>query len=76
MLGIKNEEEINVDDPCSDEFYEYFRRIAKNNTRIYEEVFNAVPTNQIKRFSDIDDYLQQPKLKETDPQTVTTSLIF
>ncbi len=73
-MGIKNEEEINVDDPCTDEFYEYFRRIAKNNTEIYEEVFNTVPTNQIRQFDDIKPYVQRSKLKNTDPQTVTISL--
>ena len=69
MLGITNEE-INVDDPCTDEFYEYFRRTAKHNTQIYEEVFNTVPTNQIRQFDDIKPYVQRSKLKDTDSQTV------
>ncbi|CAF1294151.1 unnamed protein product [Rotaria sordida] len=69
LLGIKNEEEINVDDPCSDEFYQYFRRIAQKNTQIYEEVFNSLPTNQIRRFADVEAYEKRSKLKETDPQT-------
>ncbi|CAF4014666.1 unnamed protein product [Adineta steineri] len=69
ILGIENEEEINVDDPCTDEFYEYFRRIAKNNTQIYEEVFNTIPTNQVRQYDDIEAYSQRPSLKDTDPQT-------
>ncbi|CAF1160764.1 unnamed protein product [Rotaria sp. Silwood1] len=69
LLGIKNEEEINVDDPCSDEFYQYFRRIAQQNTKIYEEVFNSLPTNQIRKFTDVEAYEKRSKLKETDPQT-------
>jgi hypothetical protein len=76
MLGIKNKEEINVDDPSSDEFYEYFRRTAKTNTRIYEEVFNTLPTNQIRRFNEIDTYVQRSKLRDTDPQAVIMLLIF
>ena len=70
MLGIKDDDKINVDDPCSDELYNYFRQIAKKNTEIYEEVFNAVPTNKIRQFADIEDYNIQPKLKETDPHKV------
>ncbi|CAF3288002.1 unnamed protein product, partial [Rotaria sp. Silwood2] len=69
LLGIKNEDEMNVDDPCSDEFYQCFRRIAQQNTQIYEEVFNSLPTNQIRRFADVEAYEKRPKLKETDPQT-------
>jgi len=71
ILGIKNEEEINVDDPCSDEFYEYFRRTAKTNAQIYEEVFNTLPTNRIRTFNEVQTYVQRPKLKETDPLAVT-----
>ncbi|CAF4172153.1 unnamed protein product, partial [Adineta steineri] len=69
ILGIKNEEEVNIDDPCSDEFYEYFRRIAKTNTDIYEEVFNSIPTNKIRKFVDVEPYKEKSKLKETDPKT-------
>ncbi|CAF1527569.1 unnamed protein product, partial [Didymodactylos carnosus] len=39
MLGILNEnpENINVDDPVSDAFYNRFRQISQQNTSIYEE---------------------------------------
>ncbi|CAF4325543.1 unnamed protein product, partial [Rotaria sp. Silwood2] len=69
MLGIKNEEEMSVDDPCSDEFYEYFRRTAKMNAQIYEEVFNTLPTNRVKNFVEVEDYVQQVKLRDIDPLT-------
>jgi hypothetical protein len=69
-LGVTNDDKINVDDPCSDEFYEYFRQTAKNNAQIYEEVFNTLPTNHIRRFIDVDIYARRPKLKETDPLAV------
>ncbi len=71
-MGIKNEEEMNVDDPCSDEFYEYFRQTAKNNAQIYEDVFNTLPTNRIRNFTEVEKYVQKPKLKETDPLAVCT----
>ncbi len=73
ILGIKSEEEINIDDPCSDEFYEYFRLTAKNNAQIYEEVFNTLPTDRIRNFSEVQTYVQRPKLKETDPLAVIFS---
>ncbi|CAF0767503.1 unnamed protein product [Adineta ricciae] len=69
VLGIKDDDKIDVDDPCSDELYNYFCQIAKKNTEIYEEVFNTVPTNKIRRFADIEEYNKQSKLKETDPHT-------
>ncbi|CAF2814370.1 unnamed protein product [Rotaria sp. Silwood2] len=65
---IKNEDESNLDDPCSDEFYQYFRRIAQQNTEIYEEVFNSLLTNQVRRFIDVEAYEKRSKLKETDPK--------
>jgi len=70
MLGIKNDEEMSVDDPCSDEFYQYFRQTAKKNAQIYEDVFNTLPTNRIRNFTEAKKYIQQPKLKETDPLAV------
>lgn len=70
LLGIKNENDFSVDDPCSDEFYEHFRRVARNNALIYEEVFNTLPTDQIRLFSEVENYARRPKLKETDPLAV------
>jgi len=70
MLGIQNNEEINVDDPCSDQFYQYFRQTAKNNALIYEDEFNTIPTNRIRNFTQVENYVQRPKLKETDPLAV------
>ncbi|CAF4895451.1 unnamed protein product, partial [Rotaria sp. Silwood1] len=67
LLGIKNEEEMSVDDPCSDEFYEYFRRRAKANAQIYEEVFNTLPTNRVRTFIEVTEYTQKSKLRDTDP---------
>lgn len=66
ILGIKNDE-INVDDPCSDEFYEYFRSTARKNALIYEEVFNTLPTSTVRKFVDVEDYTDRPKLQRTDP---------
>ena len=71
LLGVENDE-VNVDDPCSDELYNYFRSTAKKNATIYEEVFNTIPTNTIRKFVDVEAYVDRPKLKETDPLAVWT----
>ena len=64
-----------MDDPCSDEFYNYFRQTARNNAQIYEDVFNTLPTNRIRLFTDVEDYTQRPKLVKTDPLAVNIDLI-
>ena len=75
ILGVTDENEVNVDDPCSDEFYNYFRQTARNNAQIYEDVFNTLPTNRIRLFTDVEDYTQRPKLVKTDPLAVNIDLI-
>ncbi|CAF0855862.1 unnamed protein product [Rotaria sordida] len=67
MLGIQNKQDMSVEDPCSDEFYEYFRRIAKSNAQIYEEVFNTLPNNRVRTWADVNTYTQRSKLRDTDP---------
>ncbi|CAF3424732.1 unnamed protein product [Rotaria socialis] len=69
MLGIQfdNPNNINVNDPVSDEFYNYFRDVAKKNTLIYEEVFATLPSDRVRRFDQVALYTDAPKLKETDP---------
>jgi phospholipase D1/2 len=69
-LGFENNEKISVDDPCSDEFYEYFRQTAKNNAQIYEDVFNTLPTNRVRNFTQVEAYTQRSKLRDTDPLVV------
>ncbi|CAF1509742.1 unnamed protein product [Rotaria sordida] len=70
MLSIKNEKEMTVDNPCLDEFYEYFCRTVETTAQIYEEVFNTLPTNQIRNFVATGNYTEKSKLRDTDPLTV------
>lgn len=72
MLGIphENSNNININDPTSDEFYNYFRNIAKKNTLIYEEVFGTLPSDRVKKFDQVSQYTKIPKLKDTDPLKV------
>ena len=69
MLGIQFENPNNIDlnDPVSDEFYNYFRDVAKKNTLIFEEVFATLPSDRIRRFDQVGQYTEVPKLKDTDP---------
>lgn len=70
ILGNKNEKDLNVDDPCSDELYNYFRKTAEQNAQIYERVFNTLPVNRIRNFSQIEEYVGKPKFRDTHPHEV------
>ena len=74
MLGIQHENPHNIDisDPICDEFYHYFRDVARKNTLIYEEVFAALPSNRVRTVADMDGYNNGPKMKDTDPLQVGT----
>ncbi|CAF4634970.1 unnamed protein product [Rotaria sp. Silwood1] len=70
LLGIQFENPYNIDvtDPISDEFYFYFRHVARTNTLIYEEVFSTMPTDCEKNFDQVSEYMKKPKMKDTDPR--------
>ncbi len=72
MLGIKsdNSNNININDPVSDEFYNYFRELARKNTLIYEEIFATLPSDRVRKFDQISQYTEVPKLKDTNPLEV------
>ncbi|CAF0891625.1 unnamed protein product [Adineta steineri] len=69
LLGIQFENPQNIDlsDPVSDEFYNYFRDLAKKNTLIYEEIFATLPSDRVRKFDQVGQYTEAPKLKDTDP---------
>ncbi|CAF4256278.1 unnamed protein product [Rotaria sp. Silwood2] len=77
LLGIQFENPNNVDvtDPVSDEFYSYFRDVAKQNTLIYEKVFATIPTDHIRRFAQIPAYNKMATMKDTDPIRAQQELI-
>lgn len=72
MLGIPPDRPSSIDlsDPVSDEFYNYFRDVAKKNTLIYEEVFASLPSDRVRKFEHVGQYTEGPKLKDTDPKQV------
>ena len=75
MLGIalENPHHIDTTDPVSDDFYSYFRLVAKTNTLIYEEVFGTLPSNHARNFDQVNEYTTTEKLRYTDPARVKYS---
>ena len=69
LLGIhlENPKQIDVSDPVSDDFYNFFRAVAKKNTTIYEEVFGTVPTDRARNANQLNAYRMMPILKNIDP---------
>ncbi|OTF74092.1 phospholipase D1-like protein [Euroglyphus maynei] len=56
-----------VNDPISDHFWnEIWNARAKENTEIYEKVFPVMPTDDVRKLSDINTYLGREKLYKTD----------
>ncbi|XP_022672848.1 phospholipase D2-like isoform X2 [Varroa destructor] len=64
-----------VDDPVSDDFFNNtWKRIAKNNTRIFEHVFRPLPTDSVATFAELRNYLNQPSLVKKDPKAAIEEL--
>nr|XP_027194709.1 phospholipase D1-like isoform X2 [Dermatophagoides pteronyssinus] len=56
-----------VNDPISDQFWnKIWNARAKENTEIYEKVFPIIPTDDVRKLSDINIYLGREKLYKTD----------
>ncbi|CAF1263575.1 unnamed protein product, partial [Didymodactylos carnosus] len=64
----RNPDKIDISDPVSDEFYTYFRKIARNNTLIFEEVFKTVPSDRVRHLGRNADYYTSPRMATTDPE--------
>jgi len=50
---IKEKSDINVKDPVCDKFYNTWFSVATKNTSIYEKVFGAIPSDNIKNFAEL-----------------------
>ena len=76
MLGIQfeNPKNIDVTDPVSDAFYEFFRDTATKNTLIYEEIFATLPSDRVRKFDQVGQYTDGLRLKDTDPVQVCVQL--
>jgi phospholipase D1/2 len=67
-LGIfKSKSDIDITDPICDKFYkDIWIATAAKNSSIYEKVFAVVPTDDVRAFSQLKDYLNKPKLANSD----------
>ena len=74
-LGIKNNN-IDVNDCCSNEFYKLFRQISHENTLIYDEVFKCLPSDNILNFTDLRNYPNNPSLNKSNPYEVNKTFFF
>ncbi|CAG2106344.1 unnamed protein product [Medioppia subpectinata] len=67
--------DIDIRDPIGDHFYkDVWMATAARNADIYERVFPVVPTDQVRTFAQLKDYLTRPKLVHTDPQEAQRQL--
>jgi len=67
-LGLfKSKSDIDIRDPICDKFYkDVWIATAAKNSSIYEKVFAVVPTDEVRSFSQLKEYLSKPKLANTD----------
>lgn len=68
-LGLLNtKEDINIDDAIIKSFYrDIWCARSKQNTEIYEEVFQCVPTNKVVNFSMLKQYQDKIPTSLSDP---------
>ncbi|KAM0728885.1 Phospholipase D1 [Formica fusca] len=68
-LGLLNtEEDINIDDAIIKSFYkDIWCARSKQNTKIYEEVFQCIPTDTVVNFSMLKQYQDRIPISLSDP---------
>lgn len=78
---FNSEEDKMVEDPLSEDLWNYLRSTAKSNEAIFEELFHCYPTNQVKNWKEFDAYNAEVsrschvvKKYGTDPETVKQKL--
>ncbi|CAG8579400.1 13442_t:CDS:10, partial [Racocetra fulgida] len=55
-------EDLIVMDPLSDEFYNYWQNIARNNTAIYRSVFKCIPDDNVTNWSEYENFVPNPTI--------------
>lgn len=76
-MGIyyENPNKISVMDCATDKFFNFFKRVSAQNTRIYEDCFKCLPSNEAKTFTSMNEYSNQTKLAKSDPYKVNRFLV-
>lgn len=67
----KDSKKFDIEDCASDEFFEFFRSISRQNTETYDEVFKCIPSDNILTFEQLANYYNLPCLSKTDPVKVS-----
>ncbi len=70
-----NPKNVKVDDCTSDEFFNTFKAVSRQNTIAFDEVFKRIPSDNILTFEDLRTYEQRPCLSKTDPKSVINEKI-
>uniref|UniRef100_A0AC34GX80 Phospholipase n=1 Tax=Panagrolaimus sp. ES5 TaxID=591445 RepID=A0AC34GX80_9BILA len=68
-------EEIDCSDPVIESFFQgVWRKIAENNTKVYEEVFMPIPTDKVKTLSELEEWTKETPLSTSDPKAALERL--
>jgi phospholipase D1/2 len=77
-LGLLKHDDgkIDVTDPISDAFYKnIWLKVSQENTQIYEEVFHAIPSNNVRNFMSMKKYTaDETALSKSDPEAAEQKL--
>ncbi|XP_015910970.2 phospholipase D1 isoform X1 [Parasteatoda tepidariorum] len=76
-LGLldKSCKTIDIRDPVSETFYkEVWIKTAALNTSIYEKVFRCIPSDEVRSFSELKEYLSKPGMVISDPSSASSLL--
>ncbi|KAG5673566.1 hypothetical protein PVAND_003604 [Polypedilum vanderplanki] len=67
LLENKNNENIDINDPISDDFYKnVWQKVSKENTKIFDEVFKCIPNDSVRTIAALKKYNDDPALCKTD----------
>lgn len=54
---------IDINDPISDAFYKHtWQKIAKENTKIFDEVFKCIPNDSVRTIHSLKKYSEEPPM--------------
>ncbi|XP_061090562.1 phospholipase D2-like isoform X1 [Conger conger] len=74
LLGADSEPVIDIQDPIGDEFFEVWNKTAESNTRIYDVIFQCLPTDSIHSLRALKELTSVARLCETHPERARKEL--
>ncbi|XP_064418319.1 phospholipase D1 [Latimeria chalumnae] len=68
ILGAFNDPSIEVQDPISEKFFkEVWITTSARNSTIYEKVFKCLPSDSVRNYTELDDFISKSGLDTEDP---------